>query len=71
MTFVEKVHVLNFAHKNRVRSMFFGVIVDSRFEKVRVLIFAHLNRVRSMFLEFLYIVEGGGTPVKRIPEGLF
>ena len=46
------------------------------FEKVRVLIFAHLNksnqiRVRSMFLEFLEIVEGGETPVKRICEGVF
>ena len=29
------------------------------------------NRVRSMFLKFLLIVEGGGTPDKRIPEGLF
>ena len=27
--------------------------------------------VRSIFLEFLYIVEGGGTPVKRTFEGLF
>ena len=44
---------------------------DCVFDKVRVLIFAHQNRVRSMFFEFLYIVEGGGTPVKRIPEGLF
>ena len=43
--------------------MFFG--------KVRVLTFAHQNRVRSMFMEFLEIVEEGGTPVKRIPEGLF
>ena len=41
------------------------------FDKLRVLNFAHQNRVRSMFFEFLYIVEGGGTPVKRIPEGLF
>ena len=23
------------------------------------------------YLEFLYMVEGGGTPVKRIPEGVF
>ena len=38
-------------------------------EKLRVFIFAHQNRVRSMFLEFLEIVEGG-TPGKRIPEGL-
>ena len=29
------------------------------------------NRVRSMFLELLKIVEGGGTPVNRISEGLF
>ena len=41
------------------------------FNKLRVLNFAHQNRVRSMFFEFLFIVEGGGTPVKRIPEGLF
>ena len=57
------------------------------FDKVHVLIFAHQNRVRSIFFEFLQIVEGGtelviyvfgvcigiigGTPVKRIPEGLF
>ena len=57
------------------------------FDKIRVLIFAHQNRVRSIFLKFLYIVEGvtelviyvfgvfiaiiGGTPDKRIPEGLF
>ena len=55
------------------------------FDKVRVLIFAHQNRVRSIFLEFLYIVVTelvkyvfgfflgiiGGTPDKRIPEGLF
>ena len=40
-------------------------------DRVHVLIFAHQNRVRSMFLEFLEIVEGGGTPVKRIPKGLF
>ena len=40
-------------------------------DKVRVLIFAHQNRVRSMFLAFFEIVEEGGTPVKRIPEGLF
>ena len=41
------------------------------FQKNRVLIIAHKKRFRSMFLEFLYIVEGGGTPVKHIPEGLF
>ena len=41
------------------------------FDKLRVLNFAHQNRGRSMFFGFLYIVEGGGTPVKRIPEGLF
>ena len=41
------------------------------FEKVRVVIFTHENRVQSMFLEFLWIVEGGGTPDKRIPESLF
>ena len=41
------------------------------FDKVRVLIFAHLNKVRSMFMDFLLIVEGGGTLDKRIPEGLF
>ena len=41
------------------------------FEKVCVLIYAHQNRVCSMFMVFLEIVEGGGTPVKRIPEGLF
>ena len=41
------------------------------FDKVRVLDFAHQNRVRSMFMEFFEIVEGGGTPVKRIHEGLF
>ena len=41
------------------------------FDKVRVLIFAHQNGVRSIFLEFLEIVEEGGTPVKRITEGLF
>ena len=41
------------------------------FDKVRVLIFTQQSRVRSMFLEFLEIVEGGGTPVKRIYEGLF
>ena len=57
------------------------------FDNVRVLIFAHQNRVCSMLLEFLQIVEGvtelviyvfwvfigiiGGTPVKRISEGLF
>ena len=40
------------------------------FDKLRVLIFAHKHRVRSIYLEFLYIVEGGGTPVKRIPEGV-
>ena len=39
--------------------------------KLSVLIVAHQNRVRSMFLEFLYIVEEGRTPEKRIPEGLF
>ena len=36
-----------------------------------VLIIAHQNRVGSMFLEFLEIVKGGGTPVKRFLEGLF
>ena len=41
------------------------------FDKVRVVIRAHQNRVRSMFLEFLLIVEGGGTRDKRIREGLF
>ena len=41
------------------------------FEKVRVVIFTYENRVQSMFLEFLWIVEGGGTPDKRIPECLF
>ena len=41
------------------------------FDKVHVLILAHQNRVRSMFMEFFEIVEGGGTPVKRIHEGLF
>ena len=41
------------------------------FDKVRVLIIAHQIRVRCTFLEFLYIVEGGGTPDKRIPEGQF
>ena len=30
-------------------------------DKIRVLIFADQNRVRSMFLEFLLIVEGGGS----------
>ena len=40
-------------------------------KKNRDLISAHKKRVRSMFFEFLYIVEGGGTPVKRIPECLF
>ena len=40
-------------------------------DKDHVLIFAHQNRVRSMFLELLEIVKGGGTPVKRISEGLF
>ena len=30
MTFVDKVHVLNFAHKNRVRSMFLDFFIDSR-----------------------------------------
>ena len=41
------------------------------FDKVRVLDFAHQNRVRSMFMEFLEILEGGGTLYKHIPEGLF
>ena len=41
------------------------------FDKLRVLSFAIQNRVRSMVFEFLYIVEGGGTPLNRIPEGLF
>ena len=41
------------------------------FDKVRVVIFAHQNRARSKFLEFLLIVEGRGTPDKRIPEILF
>ena len=36
-----------------------------------VVIFAHRNRVCSLFLEFLLIVEGGGTLDERIPEGLF
>ena len=39
-------------------------------DKVCVVICANQNRVRSMFLELL-IVEGGRTPDKRIPEGLF
>ena len=39
--------------------------------EVRVVIFAHQHRVRSMFMEFLLIVEGGETPDKRIPEGVF
>ena len=41
------------------------------FQEKCVLIIAHKKRFRSMFLEFLYIVEGGRTPVKRIPECLF
>ena len=40
-------------------------------DKVCVVICDQQNRVRSMFLEFLLIVEGGRTPDKRIPEGLF
>ena len=41
------------------------------FNKVRVVNFIHENRVQSMFLEFLLTVEGGGSPDKRIPKGLF
>ena len=40
------------------------------FNKLSVLIFAHKNRVRSIYLEFLEIVEGGGTHVKRISDGV-
>ena len=40
-------------------------------DKDHVLIIAYQNRVGSIFLEFLEIVKGGGTPVKRITEGLF
>ena len=47
-----------------------GGSILTYFDKVRVVIRAHQNRVRFMFLEFLLIVEGGGTPDKRIPEGL-
>ena len=78
MTFSNKVCVLIFADQNRVRSMFLEFFVDCRggsiftyADKVCVVICAHQNTVRSMFLEFLLIVEGGRTPDKRIPEGLF
>ena len=39
--------------------------------KARILIFAYQNRVRSMFFEFFADSRGGGTPDKRIPEGVF
>ena len=52
------------------KTYYWGSIL-TLFNKDHVLIFAHQNRVRSMFLEFLEIVKGGGTPLKRISEGLF
>ena len=69
----------NFRRSKQSSFYVFGLLVDGRgggsiltyLEKVCVVICAHQNRVRSIFLEFLLIVEGGGTPDKRISEGLF
>ena len=39
-----------------------------------MLSFAHQNRGRPKVIKFMYIPEGekgGGTPAKRIPEGVF
>ena len=68
----------NFGRSKLSSFYVFGLLVDGRggsiltyVDKVCVVICAHQNRVRSMSLEFLLIVEGGRTPDKRIPEGLF
>ena len=66
----------NFRRSKQSSFYVFLVFVDGRggsiltcFDKVHG-IFPYQNRVRCMFMEFLLIVERGGTPDKRIPAGL-
>ena len=84
--FFKKVRVLIFAHQNRVCSMFleFLEIVEGG-PLINVFLRVHFDVLRqSSCFNFrtskqswfyvvgvFEIVEGGGTPDKRIPEGLF
>ena len=60
-SFFNIAFVLIFATQNRVRSMFFGVFVDSRAGQTSSLF--------KFFGVFIGIIEG--HVAKRVPEGLF
>ena len=69
MTYFDKVRVVIFAHENRVQSMFLEIllIVGGGYRNLYTRSSRHLSSSENEF----HILMGGGTPDKRIPEGLF
>ena len=87
MTFFDKVRVLIFVHQNRVRSMFleFLLIVEGEGPLIKVFLRVYFDVFRqttrfnfrpskhdSFYVYGVFVdSRGGGTPDKRISEGLF